>query len=228
MMKTTTIVSLLSGALTMAVSATALAESESDVRLGGLDRPMAPVPKSLELAVAVGYTQGFGDVSGRMPAFDQLTDGGGSVELQAGVRVMPNLTLGGYGSFSSYRHGDSVASGTDVFGATAGLMAAWHFRPDRSIDPWVSFGAGWRGMWLSNERADDTFLTGVDFARLQLGCDLRVTPTVAISSVTTVSMTTYLGQYNHMNDEVDEIGDKEVSVNLFSGIMGRFDIPVGG
>jgi hypothetical protein len=227
-MKTTTLVSLLTGALTLAVSGSALAESEDDVRLGGLDRPMAAVPKSLELAVAVGFTQSMGDVSGPMPALDDLTDGGGAVEVQAGVRVMPHLTIGGYGSFSKYRHGDALASSTEVYGATAGMMAAWHFRPNRSIDPWLSFGAGWRGLWLTPEQGRNTFLTGVDVARLQLGCDLRVTPTVAISSITGVSMTTYLGQYNHMTDELDEIDDKELSVTIFSGILGRFDIPVGG
>src|SRR5262249_24397465 len=113
----------------------------------GVDHAVAPIAGALEIGVGGGYAQSTGDIGARVPTLGDLSGPGGTVELKLGYRVTPNLAFGGYGTYGQYGTNDALPSGT-VRSATAGAFAEWHFRPDRSIDPWVGLSSGWRGLWL--------------------------------------------------------------------------------
>ena len=148
---------------------------------------------------------------------------GGAVEVDLGYRIIPQLTVGAYGAFSKSQHGDLIDSNTGVLGATAGVQAAWHFRPHVSIDPWVSLGGGWRALWLDPGAGKVTSLQGFDLARLQLGVDYRVTKEIAISPVIGGSVSMFVSQDSPMTTRYTEIADKQVNFTGFVGLSGRFD-----
>ena len=118
-----------------------------------------------------------------MQHVEDISRAGGTVELDAMYRINPTFAVGAYGSFSKYATGDHISDQSDVLGATAGFDAAAHLRPTSSVDPWLSLGTGWRGLWLSPQTGKNTSLQGLELARLQLGVDYRVTKDVAISPV---------------------------------------------
>jgi hypothetical protein len=210
--------------VSLLVPAVALAQPESPDTTTGFDHEVPAVKNALEIGVATGYTQGGGKLGGNMGNLEDISGPGGGVELDLGYRIIPELSVGAYGTFSKSQHGDSIASSTDVLGATAGVQAAWHFRPDRSVDPWVSLGGGWKGLWLDPSTGKDTSLQGLDLARLQLGADYRISKDIAIAPVIGGSLSMFVSQDSPMTNDLSEINDKKVNFTGFAGLSGRFDL----
>src|SRR5215468_5652530 len=209
--------------LLMVVPAMASAQPEpADTADSG--HAVAAVPdRTFEVAVATGYAQGGGKLGGGLHNLEDVAGPGGAVEVDLGYRIIPQLTVGAYGAFSKSQHGDLIDSNTGVLGATAGVQAAWHFRPHVSIDPWVSLGGGWRALWLDPGAGKVTSLQGFDLARLQLGVDYRVTKEIAISPVIGGSVSMFVSQDSPMTTRYTEIADKQVNFTGFVGLSGRFD-----
>jgi hypothetical protein len=213
--------------LSLLVPAMASAEPESQGpsdASAGFDHAVAPVRNAFEVAVGTGYAQGGGKLGGSMGSLEDVAGPGAAVEVDLGYRILPQLTVGAYGTFSKYQHGDQLDSSTDVVGATAGVQAAWHFRPDRSVDPWVSLGTGWKGLWLDPSSGKATSLQGLELARLQIGADYRVTEDIAIAPVIGGSLSMFVSQDSPMTTDYTEISDKKVNATAFAGLSGRFDL----
>jgi hypothetical protein len=185
---------------------------------------VAPVPDgTFEVAIASGYAQGGGKLGGELGSLEDVAGPGAAVEVDLGYRIIPQLTVGVYGTLAKSQHGDQIDSNTSVLGATAGVQAAWHFRPQISIDPWVSLGTGWHGLWLDPDAGKVTSLQGLDLARLQVGVDYRVTRQIAIAPVIGASLSMFVSQDSPMTTSYAEIQDKKVNVTGFVGLSGRFD-----
>ncbi len=210
-------------ALSLLVPAIAYAQPESVSETARADY-VPPVENAFELGVAAGYSQGGGPVGGGMRHLEDLANVGGAVELDAGYRVTPNLILGAYGTLAAYQNGDTIDGSSDVIGATAGLQAGWHFRPDRSLDPWVRLGTGWKAMWISPDHTKTTALQGLELARVQIGLDYRASRDVAISPVIGGSLGMFLAQDTPMTTSYDEIASKKVNFTGFAGVAGTFDL----
>ena len=202
----------------------ALAQPESPDTTTGFDHAVPAVQNAFEVAVGTGYTQGGGKLGGTMGNLEDISGPGGAVELDVGYRIIPQLTVGAYGTFSKLQHGDQLASSTDVLGATAGVQAAWHFRPATSIDPWVSLGTGWKGLWLNPDQGKVTSLQGFELARLQVGADYRVSKDISIAPVIGGSLSMFVSQDSPMTTDYTEIQSKKVNFSGFAGIAGRFDL----
>ncbi|MDB4956983.1 MAG: hypothetical protein JWO36_4552 [Myxococcales bacterium] len=210
--------------LSLLAPAVVYAEPESISASSDVDHYVAPVKDAFEISIGTGYSQSAGKVGGGMRNLEDLSGPGGAIELDLGYRVIPNLTLGAYGTFSKYQNGDSVDSSTDVLGATAGVQAAWHFRPEMSLDPWVSLGGGWKGVWLNPSQGKVTSLQGLELARLQVGLDYRVSPDVSISPVIGGSLGMFLQEDSPMTNGYTDIGSKKANFTGFAGLAGRFDV----
>jgi hypothetical protein len=207
--------------LALLVPAVASADPESEA---GFDHQVAPVRNAFEIGVATGYSQGGGDLGGNLAALDDVAGPGGAVEIDAGYRIIPNLSIGAYGTLSTFQKSDQLADGTNLIGATAGIQAVGHLRPAMSVDPWVSLGTGWKGLWLAPDTGKNTSLQGFELARLQVGVDYRVSKDVAIAPVVGGSLGLYVSQDSPMTTEYTEIQDKKVNFTGFAGISGRFDV----
>jgi len=188
------------------------------------DHHVAAPSNALEIGVATGYTQGVGPAGGGIAHVEDISKAGGAVELDAMYRINPTFAIGAFGSFSKYATGDQISSQSDVLGATAGIQAAAHLRPERSVDPWVSLGTGWRGLWLSPQSGKNTALQGLELARLQVGVDYRVSKDVAIAPVIGGSLNLFVSEDSPMTTKYTEIADKKVNFIGFAGLAGRFDL----
>jgi hypothetical protein len=192
--------------------------------VSGVATEVPAVDHAFEVGVATGFAMGFGKVGNNMDTLEQISEGGGSVELDLGYRFTPNLSAGVYGTFSVFNSEHHTKTAFDVVSTTAGLQATWHVRPAQHIDPWINVGAGWKAMWfdLSGDSAA-TALQGIELARLQVGIDTRLSRTVAIAPVLGGSASMFLGQGTAMTS-MSEIRDKEVNFTGFAGVAGRFDL----
>jgi outer membrane protein W len=62
-----------------------------------------------------------------------------------------------------------------------GTQAQLHILPFSRFDPWVGFGAGWRGYWMVDDAAGTSALQGVDLVRAQVGVDCHITQSFVIT-----------------------------------------------
>jgi len=221
-MKTMSLIALSLSSLL--ASGIAHADDTDSIERTGFDHHVAAPSNAVEVGVAAGYTQGAGPLAGGMQHLEDVSSAGGAVELDALYRINPTLAVGAYGSFAKNATGDQISSDADVLGATAGIQVAAHLRPQRSVDPWVSLGAGWRGLWLSPPSGKNTVLQGVELARLQVGVDYRVNENVSIAPVIGGSLNMFVSQSSPMTSDYSEITDKKVSFVGFAGLAGRFDL----
>lgn len=217
------VMKLFAAVLMMIVPAAAGAQPEPADTVGWGHAVAAVPDRTFEIAVGTGYAQGGGKLGGTLGNLEDLAGPGAAVEVDVGYRIVPQLTVGVYGTLAKSQHGDRIDSNTGVLGATAGAQAAWHFRPHVSIDPWVSLGAGWRALWLDPDAGKVTSLQGLDVARLQLGVDYRITKEIAIAPVIGGSLSMFVSQDSPMTTGYTEIADRKVNVTGFVGLSGRFD-----
>jgi len=210
--------------LSLLVPAVAFAQPDDLEATKGFDHPVTAVQNAFELGIAAGYAQGAGKLGGGMNSLEDVASAGGAVEIDAGARIIPNLSVGLYGTFSQSAKGDQLPSSTDVYGASAGVQAAWHFRPSTSVDPFVNLGTGWRALWLNPTSGKVTSLQGLELARLQLGVDYRITPDVAIAPVIGGALDMFVSEDSPMTNDYTEIQTKKVNFTGFAGIAGRFDL----
>jgi hypothetical protein len=212
--------------LSLLVPSVAFAQPQTDSvdDSSSVDHHVAAPANDVEVAVATGYAQSAGPLGGALQHLEDLTGPGGAVQLEVGYRIIPSLSVGAYGSFQQANHGDQLDSHIDVLGATAGVQVVGHLRPSRSIDPWLSLGAGWKGLWLNAEQGKNTSLQGLELARLQIVVDYRVSPDVSISPVIGGSLGMFVSEDSPMTSDYSEITDKKVNFTGFAGIAGRFDL----
>ena len=142
-----------------------------------------------------------------------------------GYKLTPNLFVGAYG-------GIAVGGGGDVFGCgqgdvsctslslRGGLLAQYHFLPDRKVDPWIGYGIGYEhtGVTPSNPPSysvGGTFsLAGWDYAHLMAGADFRLGTLLGVGPFADFS----LGRYTVSSTSGDAvnmpIGWTETSADL--------------
>lgn len=190
---------------------------------GALDRPVPPTPRSIEIGIGGGYTQGVGGAGGAGSVQD-LTGPGANLELQVGVRTSPALTVGLYATGARYRHGDLFADGSQAHGATAGIQAVWHAREERALGPWISLGCGWRGLWLAPAGSAPISAHGIELMRLQLGMDYRISPAIAVTPVIGASASVFLVEDAAMPSMFAAVRDNRLNLYVYSGVLGRFDL----
>src|SRR5689334_22525942 len=95
--------------LSLLVPAIAAAQPTETVEdNSGFDHAVAPVRNAFEIGVGTGYAQGGGKLGGNLGSLEDVAGPGGLVEVDLGYRIIPQLSLGAYGTFSKYQKGDSV------------------------------------------------------------------------------------------------------------------------
>ena len=205
------------------VTENAFAQPEAEVSATAVRRSLGAPARAWEIGLGIGYSQGVGDIGSNSPTLNDLTHGGGEVQLNVGYRIDPHWLVGLYGTVGKYSLGSVTPDGSDVWSATAGAQANYHLLPDQQWDPWIGLGAGWRGHWVSKTVGTDT-RHGLDLARLQVGVDYRVSPEFSISPYVGASATLFLAQELAQQTAFSNVHDPNVNLFFFGGLMGRFDI----
>jgi hypothetical protein len=214
------------GTMLLAVAAGAQETTKDSLTKSEARSSELPAPKNaVELTVGTGYAQGFGNVASGQPALTDIGTAGGAVQLGAGYRLIPELTLGVYGSGAMFGRGDQADSSANLYSATAGIQADWHFlRAAHEWDPWVSLGTGWRGYWVHTDQ-NETSMHGWEIAKLELGVDYRIAPAVSISPVVGADLSMFFTEKMPQSNEYRNISNPNVNTFLFAGVLGRFDVP---
>jgi hypothetical protein len=184
-----------------------------------LQRTVDAPSSALELRVSAGYSQGVGSLdSGPGQAVQDVAGVGGGIDLGIGFRVSPHFYLGAYATGALYT---PVTPDTGVSTLAGGIEAAWHFRPYRSLDPWISLGGGYRGFWESPPGQGTTVWQGFEIGRLGVGVDYRLSPSVALGP-TIVAGLAYFQKKADPSAPQGFIGGA-VSAFVSAGVGVRFD-----
>jgi hypothetical protein len=208
------------GAVTL-VGAQALAQEEPTPYF---ERAVAAPNQAFELSVAPVYSQPFGDIAGGFSVRDTAGAGGG-VQLGAGYRLHPRWMIGLTGGYAQYGNGDRANIVNDgARTVSTGVEGVFHVLPYNRVDPFISLGTGWRGMWERRTGPlSDAFRHGLSLARLGLGVDVRVTRDIAIAPVVAGDANVFLWQDRDASGSTT-IADPRVNFFLSAGLQGRFDV----
>jgi hypothetical protein len=226
-MKTRLILAGAAGFTTLLLSTIAGAQPK-DVPLeagAGVGVPKAP-SNALELKIGMDYSQGFGGIGSGISNLTDLGTAGGAINLGLGYRLDPHLMLGIYGSGAEFGRGSNVDSSANLFTATAGLEANWHFLPQKEWDPFVGLGTGWRGYWISTTPGTAS-LQGWQIARLDLGVDYRMADYVSIAPVIGADLSMFFTSENVGQSSYYSLSAPNLDTFVYAGLLGRFDIGLG-
>jgi hypothetical protein len=222
-MTTGTVVAL--SALAFAGNASAQSQERDEVKPAISSRDLSPATHAVELTIGTGYEQGFGKIASGQSSLTDVGNAGGAVQVGVGYRIIPQLTLGLYGSGAEFSRGDQVDSSATLYSAAAGVQADWHILPGGyELDPWVSLSSGWRGYWI-NQDVGKTSVQGMEIAKLQVGLDYRLDRAVSIGPVVGADLSTFFTQSTPEANGFHNISSPQVNTFLFAGLMGRFDVP---
>jgi len=210
------------GSLVFLPGFAALAD-ETVVVSGSAPQSKGNLNNAFEVGLGFGYLQGFGNVGANVPSLTDTGSAGTSLELDLGWRIDPHFLVGVYGTGAWLSTGDVPGNAHNNWSAGAGIQGNYHILPGTSLDPWVGLGAGWRGYFVNRANGTDA-RHGIDFARVQVGVDVPVIPSVSISPYVGAATTIFLTQQLANETSFSSIQDKKVGVFVSAGLMGRFDI----
>jgi hypothetical protein len=212
----------------MLITGAASAQEKDQVQnTSDKSRSLAPATHDVELTIGTGYEQAFGKVASGQPKLQDIGEAGGAIQLGAGYRLIPQLTLGVYGSGAMFARADEAEQSTKAYSAAAGVQADWHFIPaGHEVDPWLSLGTGWRGYWAHTDQGTNS-MQGMELAKLQIGVDYRVDESLALSPVVGVDLSTFFAQSTPAAEAFHNISNPNVNTFVFAGLQGRFDVPSG-
>jgi hypothetical protein len=209
------------------ITGVASADEKDHTRASEKSESLPSANHALELTIGTGYMQGFGNVASGQPSLTDVGTAGGGVQGGIGYRIIPELSLGAYGSWGMFGRGDQADPTGNLYTSTAGVQADWHFLPvGHDLDPWVSLGTGWRGYWMTADKGT-TAMHGWEIAKLQVGLDYRIDQHVAVSPVIGADLSTFFTQSTPATQVFQNIQSPNVNTFVFAGVQGRFDIPVG-
>jgi hypothetical protein len=178
-----------------------------------------PAPSgAFELSLSTGYTQPFGQLAAGV-GMPSVARSGVAAELDVGFRATPHWSFALGAQYQELNAERSFAAR----GGTGTLLAAYHFDPDRRLDPWFELGGGYRALWEPQgaNNGPTIFTHGVQLARVRVGLDFRGTTGVAIAPVVGADATLFLWQDAGTSTAIT---DPRLSTFVFAGAQGRFDI----
>jgi peptidoglycan-associated lipoprotein len=106
-------------------------------------------------------------------------------------------------------------------GMAGGLAATYHFDPEARLDPWLELGTGYRILWGDKDQGANTLSHGFQLARARVGLDVRLAPEIAVAPTLGADANVFLWQDAARSTAID---DPRVSLFVFAGLLGRFDI----
>ena len=210
-------------AAALAVAASAAPAFAQTIEVGAAETPVRAPKNAFELGVSTGYTQGFGSLSRGRPV-GELAGPGFAAGLDLGYRATPGFSIGVAGQFQGYGASGDLPAGTRVRGGSVDLQGTFHAAPYDRADPWITLGAGYRGISQIPGGSAPTITThGFELGKLQLGLDLRASESVAVSPTIGAGIDMFVWE-NTAGAETARLRDRGVSGFVFAGLAGRFDL----
>ncbi len=146
--------------------------------LAGLAVAAMALPGASRAQVNVGLRLNYAIPMGNTVKGEKMTDGISGqipIQLDVGYRVIPELTLGVYGSYGFGMIASNIKDSTDSISTlNLGVQALYDFPAFQQIKPWAGLGVGYEWMTISPKVGDSAKADGWEFARLQVGADYAV------------------------------------------------------
>ena len=198
----------------LAVSSLASAQEDSV-----LARRVGPAASGFEASFAAGYARPYGRLSaGR--AMSDLAIGGIGNDLELGWRLTPELGVAVSAEYDDFEaNSPNGKAARSLLGGAAGTL---HLQPREAIDPWLSFGVGYRALWDVRQDLPNVTYQGLRVGRLLGGVDLRTDAFFSIAPVVGADMTVFLWQLPQ-GGATSAIAEPRVSTFFFAGVQGRVD-----
>ncbi|WP_438020844.1 hypothetical protein WMF18_18010 [Sorangium sp. So ce315] len=183
---------------------TTTAAEEDDEELGpeaGTKRPAGPDERTghVLLQGRVGYSQPFGSMAAGQPVSEMLS-GGLAFGANVGIGLSRVTVLEASGSYAllSQAGGCNDCSGRSL---DLGLGFVYHIAQGLAIDPWISYGVGYRRTALTRSEATPGALTtsdqvfhGLDVARIAMGGDFYPVAPLGVGLFAELDAGTYLSR----------------------------------
>ncbi len=189
--------------LALTFGSLALAEEEVTVSWSAPEKASG-LYNGFELGLGAGYSQGVGNVGRSMPSLTDSGGAGAALELDLGWRIDPHFLVGVYGTSAWFSTGDAAGNAFNNWSATAGVQGNYHF-------------------WVNRPEGRDS-RHGIDLARVQVGVDVPVAAGITISPFVGATATLFLTQQLASEASFSDIQDRNVTVFLNAGLLGRFDV----
>jgi hypothetical protein len=227
------------------------------------DRPDCGLVHCVDLGLRTGVGVGFGSIT-EGQSLAVRTGALLSVGLDAGYRIGGIVTVGASASYgrvalkkSALDGGTPTGPGPCFEGTTCsaslyrfGLDVRVHFLPRSTFDPWVGVGAGYEILTISESGqtaspegpiafdAVAVSLRGMEYGRLEVGLDARVTPSLSLGPIVAFSVSRYgssraSGTITVANDSValDTRTSREIVTTaphewLVFGVRGAFELGI--
>lgn len=195
------------------VTATPAHAEEHPWTLGSTTAPR----RAFEITVGTGYTQPFGSLE-RGVGMPSVATPGQGLEIGFGYRMNERWSLALTSQFAELTaeraHGARIV--------TASATATYHLRPSLRFDPWIDVASGYRRLWeTSIDRRNVLVTQGLQIVRLRGGLDFRE-GSMAAGPVVGADANVFLWQ--DANDATRAIAAPRLSVFVFAGVQGRWDL----
>jgi hypothetical protein len=208
----------------MSASTTALA-GEPEHPLSPSSR-REPSPSGLRVGLRSGYAIPIGTAFTTSGAMNETMVGYVPLRLDIGYRIADHFYVGGNAQLAAILStacpSGATCSGTDT---RIGVMAAFHLRPKRIVDPWIGLGMGFE--WLSTSRTVDGMTVdinarGLELVDVELGMDVRPAGVFRIGPVLSGSV----GRFARIAVNGTETTDFTASLHswVMLGVRGAFDM----
>jgi len=144
---------------------------------------------------------------------------GAGADVSVGYRFSPRIALSAFGAGALYV---AIAPEERARSAAVGIRGTWHFRPYRSVDPWVSVGSGYRMFWNSLPEQDSTVRRAIQALALGIGVDYRLSPEFGIGPFITADLSIFFREA--LPNRPSTAVSAAVSSFVSAGISARFDL----
>ena len=185
----------------------------------------APASAQVALDLKVAYAIPSGNVWTTSPwnpgvSMSSVWTGAVPVELTGRWRFNPNTSMGVYfGWGPAFLSSSTCNSGCSGWDMRTGLVLAYHFSPDRALDPWVSVGTGWQWSqysrpWGTTGASGTVTFNGWEYLNVAVGLDVAATPAFSAGPYLGVVGGTY-SNFTGSGAAVDYGGSVELSSRSF-------------
>ncbi|MGC4122048.1 MAG: hypothetical protein QM765_47205 [Myxococcales bacterium] len=136
------------------------------------------------------------------------------------MRLGAGWKAGVYGSVGLYQSSSAEDPG---YGGAAGLLFEHRFSPEANVSPSLGVGLGWRGHYVTQQHLRQSLL-GLDLLRLQVGLDAKVAPGIRLAPTLAATLTGLFWQDPGSGTGYSDIQHPGLTVFLFAGVRGQFDL----
>jgi hypothetical protein len=204
------------------------AETERDEGVSGYFRERVPAPvNALEIGTEIGFAQGFGRLNAARP-FSAGAGPGSAAGVSVGYRIDPRFSIAAEGQYSQFARPLTSPEGSQVRGVTTGVNLTYHLQPTMRLDPWVSYGVGYRGIGESQPGTASAMSHAIELGKLRAGIDLRTTPSIAVGPVIGADLDYFVAGRAPGGAaggaETETLSARRLSTFVFAGVQGRFDV----